>query len=266
MTSGLIYAVIIAMWGAYFIPMWLRRHEERSESRSVERFSRAMRILSRRPSTPDQRYVVMPPRPTQPARADGIDSADSADSDAPTGTTRPRRPSRRATPLVVRRRRILAALVLATALAAVLAPLTPVPWWAPAGLLAAVGADLVHLRVQARRLREVSRHRESLRARTLARLRRVDSAERIAASRRTVAEERAAADEARRIEDAAAAAAARAEAEGWSPVPVPLPTYVTKPMAPPAANHPAPATASPGAKAVADDLDAIIDRRRAVND
>ena len=52
------------MWAAYFIPRWLRRHEELSESRSVEKFDHAMRILSRRESrSPDQRYVVMPPRP-----------------------------------------------------------------------------------------------------------------------------------------------------------------------------------------------------------
>ena len=61
--SGLIYAAIIVMWALYFIPRWLRRHEELSESRSVEKFDHAMRILSRRDPTPDQRYIVMPPKP-----------------------------------------------------------------------------------------------------------------------------------------------------------------------------------------------------------
>src|SRR4051812_40789457 len=44
--------------------MWLRRHDERNESRSVERFSSAMRVLSRRgPSqSPGHRYVVLPAR------------------------------------------------------------------------------------------------------------------------------------------------------------------------------------------------------------
>ena len=63
MGSGLIYALLIGMWAVYFIPRWLRRHEELSESRSIERFDRAMRILSRKEPTPDRRYVVMPPRP-----------------------------------------------------------------------------------------------------------------------------------------------------------------------------------------------------------
>ena len=61
--SGIIYAVLIGLWAAYFIPRWLRRHEELSESRSVEKFDHAMRILSRREPTPDKRYVVMPPKP-----------------------------------------------------------------------------------------------------------------------------------------------------------------------------------------------------------
>ncbi|MGH8970558.1 MAG: hypothetical protein ACRDV1_11485, partial [Actinomycetes bacterium] len=68
MGSGVIYAGIIVMWAAYFIPRWLRRHEELSESRSVEKFDQAMRILSRKDTATDQRYIVMPPRPEQPVR------------------------------------------------------------------------------------------------------------------------------------------------------------------------------------------------------
>ena len=67
--SGLIYAAIIVMWALYFIPRWLRRHEELSESRSVEKFEHSMRILSRREPTPDQRYIVMPPKPEPAARS-----------------------------------------------------------------------------------------------------------------------------------------------------------------------------------------------------
>src|SRR2546423_15505523 len=58
------------MWAGLLIPMWLRRHEQETEVRSVDRFSTAMRILSRRPAPPpDRRYLVMPQRPaaaTQP--------------------------------------------------------------------------------------------------------------------------------------------------------------------------------------------------------
>ncbi len=306
MTSGLIYAAIIAMWGAYFIPLWLRRHEERSESRSVERFSRAMRILSRRSSTPDQRYVVMPPRPAEKSRPEERQPAEQRPAEQRPAEQRPAeqrpapghrhqrpgarpgRPSAQAASLAVRRRRILAALVLATVLAAVLAPLTSVPWWAPAVLLAGIVANLVHLRLQTRSRLELSRSRDSFRRRTLSRLHRIDSAERIAATRHSLREERAEAEASHQAEQRATEDAARSRAEGWSPVPVPLPTYVTKPMAPPAGRTAQPAPGATVARGVLaggsasggempfdqwavepdgrHDLGAVIDRRRAVND
>jgi hypothetical protein len=45
--SGIIYAVVVVIWIAYFVPAWLRRHDEVSESRSVERYRSAMRVVSR---------------------------------------------------------------------------------------------------------------------------------------------------------------------------------------------------------------------------
>ncbi len=50
------------MWAVVLIPMWLRRHDETEESRSVERFTSAMHTLSRREAAADRRYVVMPHR------------------------------------------------------------------------------------------------------------------------------------------------------------------------------------------------------------
>lgn len=47
MGSGIIYAVVAVIWIAYFVPSWLRRHDEVSESRSVERYRSAMRVVSR---------------------------------------------------------------------------------------------------------------------------------------------------------------------------------------------------------------------------
>lgn len=43
--TGLIYIVIIALWAAVLIPIWLRRHDQISEVRSTARFSSAMRSL-----------------------------------------------------------------------------------------------------------------------------------------------------------------------------------------------------------------------------
>ena len=262
----MIYAALLVGWGMYFVPRWVRRHEELSEARSVEKFSRAMRILSRRAATPDQRYVVMPPR---------------ADH-------QPRARSRRVAPLAMRRRRILAGLVLTTLAVSVATPFTSLPWWAPLGMLGVVVGDVVHLRIQARRRGDVTRTRASVRRRARLRVRRFDSVERIIAARQTLAQERAAALAARLAAEASAEASAREEAErlaaaaaGWQPVPVPLPTYVSKPKAPdrPAAR---PLTEqlpfdqtemAPIVEATAgdemselDELDEIIERRRAVND
>jgi hypothetical protein len=222
--SGLIYAVIIGMWAAYFIPRWLRRHEELSEARSVEKFDQAMRILSRKEATPDQRYVVMPPRPDQPQRA----AAPSR-----RGT---RRPSRS---VAIRRRRVLAGLLLTTLVVGVATPLSPLPWWSPIVAVGTVFAFLAHLRRQARTSREVSRFREAVRRRSRSRLIRFEAVERLRAVRRELAEERAeeerrwreAEQAEQRLREAEERARAAAEA-GWNPVPVPLPTYVNKPVVP----------------------------------
>jgi hypothetical protein len=222
--SGLIYAVIIVMWAAYFIPRWLRRHEELSESRSVERFDQAMRILSRKEPTPDKRYVVMPPRP-EPRRS------------VPAQRSSRRRAAHSSA--TVRRRRVLAGLLLTTLVTTLVTPLSPVPWWGPLVALGATICYLVHLRMQARSNRFVSRTRQAVRKRSRSRIMRFDAVERLMAVRRELAEERAAeerrwqeAEEAERLVREAEEKRRREAEAGWSPVPVPLPTYVTKPVAP----------------------------------
>ncbi len=294
--SGIIYAVIIVMWAAYFIPRWLKRHEELSESRSVEKFDHAMRILSRKDATPDQRQVVMPRRPAAPQRTL------PARTPLPTQRTATVRRTRRPTSASVRRRRILAGLLLSTFVATLLTPVTPVPWWVPVALLVLTVADVVHLRAQVRSSREVSRSREAVRRSMRSRLTRFDALDKLMSVRRELAEERAAenarwaaAEEAeRRVREEEERQAAD-EAGRWDPVPVPLPTYVSKPPAPRRAppidlTHPgawsetqldgarvveeasAPPSAASGMSALVadaedadDQLEAII-HRRAVND
>ena len=223
MGSGLIYTGLIVLWSMYFIPRWLKRHEELSESRSVERFDRAMRILSRREPSPDRRYVVMPPRPAHP------------------GTARPatRRGFRTTSSVTVRRRRVLAALLLTLVTALVLTPFTALAWWAPVLVIIGLLGFLVHCRLQARSRSQVSRAREAIGRRSTSRLLRFDLIERLMAVRRELAAERAAedvrwgqVDAALRREEEAERRRASAAADGWTPVPVPLPTYVTKPVAP----------------------------------
>jgi hypothetical protein len=233
--SGLIYAAIIVMWALYFIPRWLRRHEELSESRSVEKFDHAMRILSRRDPTPDQRYIVMPAKPEPAAAPRRRSSARVPQARSPQAAPSARARSQGRSSMTVRRRRVLAAFVLITVLVAVSTPLSPLPWWAAVLAVLATLVDLAHLRMQERRRREVTRTRHAVRKRVRSRLHRADSAERLAEARQLLAERRAAA-EAERVEaEWAAHEAARRDAEraaGWQPTPVPLPTYVTKPVAP----------------------------------
>ncbi|HYJ77875.1 MAG TPA: hypothetical protein VEX89_04880 [Actinomycetes bacterium] len=290
MGSGLLYAGLIVIWGVYFIPRWLRRHDELSESRSIEKFDNAMRILSRREATPDKRYVVMPPRPAEPVRP----------------AARTSRPVAPVSSVTFRRRRILAGLLLVTLVVSVLVPLTVVPWWAPVLAVTVVLAYLVHCRLQARTRHQVTRTRAAVQKRSMSRLMRFDAIERLMTVRREMAEERV--EEERRWQEAEAAEARlreeeerrRVEAEaGWSPVPVPLPTYVSKPVVPRRASsidlgdpstwtttrtepseptvpaqaqhaEPAPSTAAldhllADAAEAEDELDAII-TRRAVND
>ena len=64
MGSGLILFLIVGMWLAVLVPMWLKSHDSSTNLSSVDRFSDAMRVLSRRHvSVGDRRTLLMPPRP-----------------------------------------------------------------------------------------------------------------------------------------------------------------------------------------------------------
>src|SRR3954451_6556595 len=105
--SAVIYAAIVVMWGVVLVPMWLRRHDAATESRSAERFSTAMRTLSRRThATPGRRYVVMPRREAG-ALSVHVSGA-SAARRPPARSARSQPAGRRS--IVARRRRALLAL------------------------------------------------------------------------------------------------------------------------------------------------------------
>ena len=177
----------------------------------------------------------MPPRP------EAQRSSLPARSPVPAQRSAPVR--RRVGAAAIRRRRILAGLLLTTLLVGALTPLTPVPWWAPVLLLVVTVADLVHLRVQVRRSREVDRTRKAVRQSVRSRLMRFDALDRLMTVRREMAEDRAAeearwaaTEEALRVEreaeerrgrragrrlaaGAGAAADVRQQADGTSPRP-----------------------------------------------
>lgn len=62
--SALIFAALAVAWAAYLIPQALRHHEDAVRSRSVDRFSKTMRVLARREpvNRRDSRLVVSPGR------------------------------------------------------------------------------------------------------------------------------------------------------------------------------------------------------------
>ncbi|MBL7618363.1 gephyrin-like molybdotransferase receptor GlpR [Frankia sp. AgB1.8] len=75
--SALIWLAIVGVWGFVLIPMWLRRHDGALEQRSADRFSTAMRVLSRRGGR------AQPEQQTETDLGDGLadedDEADDAD-------------------------------------------------------------------------------------------------------------------------------------------------------------------------------------------
>jgi hypothetical protein len=59
--SPVIILGLVLMWAVVLVPMWLRRHDEVEESRSVDKFSTAMSTLSSREGRPTQRNVQPSP-------------------------------------------------------------------------------------------------------------------------------------------------------------------------------------------------------------
>jgi hypothetical protein len=256
--SSLIVLGIVGIWILVLVPMWLNRHDADSASRSMDTFSTAMRVLSRRdPSrgrrfgraaradrTADGEYLVMP-RDNW-----GV----TVDNQTDTSTARRRLrvplhlPSRRQSyatsgraQLIARRRRIaigFAVLVIGLALSA---EFVHTSWWFELGAGLALAGYVIHLRTEAIRTSEMRRRRLARAARAAAPY-----------ATRTAGGDHYYAARARHDVDVepmaevvgAAEAVSASGTEGgsrWEPVAVPLPTYVSKPVVS------RPATAAPRA-------------------
>ena len=248
-TSGLIYAAIVVLWAVVLVPMWLRRHDEVTESRSVDRFQGAMRTLSRRgaeglSSVGDRREVIVPRR--------------EATKTVPDGAIEPPSPASLA---AARRRLVGLVLIGLTVLVVGLGLMGVLPLWASLVPVLLLVLFVVRARASARAVRDRelaqrrSRAAQSRRlrheqaARTMGRPAAAAEAARQAAAASARRAERAAIeaaederrrDAADRAGAAAYAASALADPEfydavaerAWEPVPVPLPTYVSAPKAP----------------------------------
>ncbi|MBA3233222.1 MAG: hypothetical protein H0T17_04645 [Propionibacteriales bacterium] len=246
--TGVIYAMIVVAWAAYLVPMALRRHDEAARTRSVERFSSAMRVLSRRESTGDDRMVVTPARQGDRLL---IPSLKPSDDGAMSRSSRPSRAAQRAA--VARRRMVLIALGSLTAATVAVSAFAVIPWWSFAVPLVSVLAFLVVARRQVRRVEEAfwleaAQHRpepSNVVRRTAARVDAAYGAVKSAVQGSEV--DRSADDEptvtlsAKEIAVATpdltqgrVTAIALPTADGgslWDPLPITLPTYVDKPAA-----------------------------------
>lgn len=200
--------VLVVMWLVVLVPMFARRREEADETRSIEKFSSAMRVLARRPS------AMLTAAPPVGATGD-------------TGVSRPM-PAARAE-MLARRRRTLGTLLMLAALTLVLSV-----GWSSKFWVVQLAADallvgyLWWLRAEAGRERERRARRATHRPQA-----RRQTGEAHAAPPRVDAVRRA------RTNVASAAPVTEEPAEPvdeaadnrWEPRPVPLPTYVTAPPA-----------------------------------
>jgi hypothetical protein len=144
---------LVAMWAVVLVPMWLRRHDEVEETRSLDRFNTAMHTLSRREAAADKKYVVMPHR----SRALEVHvSGASADGGRKRRGFKARRPksARRVVTAADRRRRTLLGLLLVTVVTVVAAVVVGgTELWALQFVVdACLLAFVVHLGLRARRV------------------------------------------------------------------------------------------------------------------
>lgn len=287
--SGLIYAGIIAVWAVVLIPMFLHRHEG-SESRSVDRFTTAMRLL-RHPGTRSRPAATVRPAAVASARS-GRTAAfvKRGPTAGPVGRagSRGRPVTGPAGRLLRRRRRTLLVLTVATLLAGALAALGVLAGWLVALPTALLAAYVSQLRRLARRHRVLARRRTSTSRTQAARRRREDRVARLRAARDRLTRRPEESDP----ETEEFVSGLRAD-DAWDLRPWPLPTYVTAPPAPRVArtidlSAPGSWTAPEPAGAPAEDaappaprrsdvtlrdvlgregeLDEILERRRAVGD
>ncbi len=222
--TGIIYGGIVVLWLCYLVPLALRRHDEAARSRSVDRFSSAMRVLGRTDAG-DEPLVR---RRTLRARS-------RSQAAGPPGEPSPAEPARVVSPAVTRaaaraaaarRRRVLVVLLALTMLVTGVAVAGLLPLWSVAAPVSLVLGFLVTARLQVSRTR-TSTWERALRSAAVAAEPHVqpvgdepDDAPTVVLD--TVLEE----------QQVVAAPVTTVDGQSlWDPLPVTLPTYVSKPRA-----------------------------------
>jgi hypothetical protein len=206
--SALIFVALAVAWAVYLIPKALEHHEESVRTRTVDRFSKTMRVLARRePISRRQARIVTPAATATPEQR-------TATRAAPEVVVAPVREQRSATARAARRRlRVVTLLLVANAVVAALAAVHVLAWaWCavPVGLLA---AWLVACRLMVKRERAAARPRRLPVEPTGRPAEQRDPTEEVAVVEAEVREE------------------TPRDPDAWDPVYAPLPTYVSAPVA-----------------------------------
>jgi len=216
--NGLIFAFVVALWAAYFVPLAVRRYDEASKSGSIEKFSSMSRVIHHK--SPE---VVV--ETAQPASGPGV------------ATTRAPVPSKaRASARLAarRRRRTLITLFMLAAIVGGVAGFGYIPLWSIAGPASLIVAWLIACRIQVRGELGIGRKPRSTSTAADEEQTIVVSGqfEDIAPDRKNVMQKVALETDAldEQIVIAVPVGATSGEAL-WDPLPVTLPTYVTKPRA-----------------------------------
>ncbi len=153
--------VLALAWAVYLIPKALKHHDEVARTRSIDRFSTAMRVLARREPVDrrNARLVVTPARSAQrvlvPSRPADVEEPATPATSAPTQPEPQRRnvAGRRASARAAarRRRHVTLFLLLVDLAVATLAGFSLVPWWSVAIPVSLTLLYLVLCRRQVRR-------------------------------------------------------------------------------------------------------------------
>ncbi|MDX6227489.1 MAG: hypothetical protein QOI76_879 [Frankiales bacterium] len=221
--SGVIVVVIVALWGSLLIPALVRKHDTVTEVRSVDRFSYALRILSRRtPYTPGRRDVLVQ-RKSAEERRPVVSPAPDFVANLPGGRPAPSaRVAARRGAVAAKRRRTLVALLLALVLCVTLAVRSGGRWWLTVGISAVLLVMYVtNLRTEAQQQQAIVRRRAQARRR---------AGRAAAPARRTSAPVRRHEPVVAETPAGSPMTAETLPDGSWAPVPVTLPTYVTKPV------------------------------------
>lgn len=216
--SALIFVALAVAWAAYLVPKAIKHHDEVQRTRSVERFSRTMRVLARREpvSSRDSRLVVTP------GRAPSVPRIETKGPEPVVATVAARRAA--ANRAARRRRNVLSVILALVVTVAAVAAAGVFSWWyvaLPAGLLA---AWLVACRLMVKKERGLPLVKPQRRSATTEEAPTTD----VPVVREPV-------EEAVLVErDALVASAPDVVVQDpsmWDMVPVTLPTYVSKPAA-----------------------------------